>query len=67
MQPSVRQKEVTKLSESRAAGIVTTAEYRKLSGDAHSTDESIHERIAFLENFCRAVIQHELQIHVEDT
>lgn len=40
--------------------IISAAKYRQLTGDHSSTDDRIVERLAYLEQFCRAIIQREM-------
>jgi hypothetical protein len=46
-------------------GIIPIARYRKLTGDFTSTDARVVERLQYLEQFCRVIIQTELDKYAE--
>lgn len=48
-------------------GIIPIARYRKLTGDFSSTDARVVNRLQYLEQFCRVIIQTELDKHAETT
>ena len=50
-----------------ASGIVTVVEYRSVTRDFVSSDEKVRERLQYLENFCRIVIQSELNKYAKET
>lgn len=54
-------------SSSNNGGIIPIARYRKLTGDFSSTDARVIERLQYLEQFCRVIIQTELDKHAEET
>lgn len=67
MELSVQELSSSETIQPKTGGIVTIAEYRKLSGDKFSSDQKVLERITYLENFCRIVIQSELNVYAKET
>jgi len=51
------------LSGKSPEGIVTKAVYRKICKDITSSDDKVLDRINYLEEFCRIIIQKELNNH----
>ena len=48
-------------------GIIAIARYRKLTADYTSTDARALERLRYLEQFCRVIIQTELDNYAKKT